>query len=56
MNSLKSAIVADELRTLDPELETTGAGAKEHEAVQPTFAVRERAPDENLAVGKMGDS
>ena len=34
---------------------TTPAGAKEHGAVQPTFAVRERAPDENLAVGKMGD-
>jgi hypothetical protein len=34
---------------------TVPAGAKEHGAVQPTFAVRERAPDENLAVGKMGD-
>ena len=34
---------------------TVPASAKEHGAVQPTFAVREKAPDENLAVGKMGD-
>ena len=31
---------------------TTPAGAKEHGAVQPTFAVRERALDENLPLGK----
>ena len=34
---------------------TVPAGAKEHGAVQPTFAVRERALDENLAAGKMAD-
>jgi hypothetical protein len=34
---------------------TVPVGAKEHGAVQRTFAVRERAPDENLTVGKMGD-
>jgi hypothetical protein len=34
---------------------TVPVGAKEHGAVQATFAVRERAPDGNLAVGKMAD-
>ena len=34
---------------------TAPAGAKEDGAVQPALAVRERAPDENLALGKMGD-
>jgi hypothetical protein len=35
--------------------DTVTRGAKEGGAVQPTFTVRKRAPDENLAVGKMGD-
>jgi hypothetical protein len=34
---------------------TVPPGAKEDGAVQPTFAVRERAPDEKLAVGKMDE-
>ena len=34
---------------------TASAGAKEHGAVQPTFAVRERAPNEKLAVGNMDE-
>jgi hypothetical protein len=34
---------------------TAPAGAKEDGAVQPTFAVRERAPNEKLAVGNMDE-
>jgi len=34
---------------------TVPAGSKEHGAVQPTFAVRERAPNEKLAIGEMDE-